>query len=668
MKAARSEEFVSNTQFANFTADKRNQKRCTHTFDGEENPSFHENGPSAKRQDTQDKPTNINGKGPQHGLTSNPSRVVDDNITPSDIVTQTPNQYSRSPSASPSRFVGNLHPEAILEQAAGSNQNECGYWMNRSSENKQNRHRGMQTDEERALERYLFTIDISVLPPKEHLDALLEIYFSSIHPVLPIVDSERPGRRRNGTLLSPMILQAICVIASRHDKARPHLVIYGNGRMEPRDFAQRLYRSVVAALNANLETDRIVLIQALALLSLHVEGTDGAEKASMHLSQAIHHAHTLGMQFGKARGDDRAEYFHSLFWCLWSLDKLNATMLARPLLMHDRDNHLESPLSNPDLKHTPFGIWLQIAALLDRITDFYRPTVDPSTTGWEEGFPGFEEVIGDSGETIEPPILGKPNKLRIKSWRKLTLTAVLELFYNCAAMCSHKARPITEPVPSSPSYVRKGLSTVRVIQILAEESPDNLPPLPVLPWALSLAVANAYRQLRQSRVPTHRSRAKLELQKCCELLEKLRTTWWSAGRMADLGRAALKKASKASTSISAQSAQHDRHTIPAAPMRPITSSLNNPANLAISELQQPFGARENGTGQVSSRFPESMVSTPSAQSPALGFETTVSPDWLNFDTAFENFDAVLGSSGADLSMELLRPFNFGDVGSQDRVG
>ncbi|QDS75502.1 hypothetical protein FKW77_004871 [Venturia effusa] len=631
---------------------KKRRKRCTHTFDGEANPSFYEDGPSPKRQDTQDKSMNIDGQDRQNDHKSNSPHTVDDNNTRSDLVSQTRSRYSRSPSASPSRFVGNLHPEAILEQAAGSNQNECGYWMNRSSENKQNRHRGLQTDEERALERYLFTIDVSVIPPKEHLDALLEIYFSSIHPVLPIVDSERPGRRRNGTLLSPMILQAICVIASRHDKARPHLVIYGNVRMEPRDFAQRLYRSVVAALNANLETDRIVLIQALALLSLHVEGTDGAEKASMHLSQAIHHAHTLGMQFGKARGDDRAEYFHSLFWCLWSLDKLNATMLARPLLMHDRDNHLESPLLNPDLKHTPFGIWLQIAALLDRITDFYRPTVDPSTTGWEEGFPGFEEVIGDSGETIEPPIL-----------------VVLELFYNCAAMCSHKARPITEPAPSSKSsYVRKGLSTVRVIQILAEESPNNLPPLPVLPWALSLAVANAYRQLRQSRVPTHRSRAKLELQKCCELLEKLRTNWWSAGRMADLGRAALKKASKASASVSGPGTQQERHTFTTAGTRRITSSLDSPASITNPGQQQPSVDRETGTRRASNSLPKSIVSTPSADSVNLGFDPTVSPDWLNFDTAFENFDAVLGSSGADLSMELLRPFNFDDMGSQDFVG
>lgn len=138
--------------------------------------------------------------------------------------------------------------------------------------------------------------------------------------------------------------------------------------------------------------------------------------------------------------------------------------------------------------------------------------------------------------------------------------------------------------------------------------------------------------------------------------------------MADLGRAALKKASKGPASMSVPSVQQDRSAIPVDAIRPITSSLNNLPNIASPEQQQPFATRDNGTGQVSNRLSESMVSSPSTQSPALGFETMVSPDWLNFDTAFENFDAVLGSSGADLSMELLRPFNFESMRSQDLVG
>jgi hypothetical protein len=252
----------------------------------------------------------------------------------------------------------------------------------------------------------------------------------------------------------------------------------------------------------------------------------------------------------------------------------------------------------------------------------------------------------------------------------LTIVAVLELFYNCAAMCSHKARPITEPVPSLPSYVRKGLSTVRVIQILGEESPNNLPPLPVLPWALSLAVANAYRQFRQSRVPTHRSRARIELQKCCDLLEKMRPIWWSAGRMADLGRAALNKASNvpAAAQVYGSGAQRGKQTMADTVIMPITNSLNKNGRTGSSGQQQHLSVQGNGTEQGSNPFIETVVSTPSSLSSNIGVETTMSPDWLNFDAAFENFDAVLGSSGADLSMELLRPFNFEDFGSHDLVG
>jgi hypothetical protein len=42
---------------------------------------------------------------------------------------------------------------------------------------------------------------------------------------------------------------------------------------------------------------------------------------------------------------------------------------------------------------------------------------------------------------------------------------------------------------------------------------------------------------------------------------------------------------------------------------------------------------------------------------AFGFAEQ-SPDWLNFDAAFENFEGLLGSSGADLSNELFRPLGY----------
>jgi hypothetical protein len=320
------------------------------------------------------------------------------------------NTTPRSRSASPSRFIGHLRPEAVLQEQERDpepQEHECGYWIHTP---KRNRHTNAPPSvlepDQQALEIYLSLVNVSILPPKLHLESLLQIYLSYIHPCIPIVDQERPGRRDDGALLSPMLLQAICIVASKHEHSRIHLVLPGStDPLEPREFAKRLYKSISAALNAKLEKDRIVLIQVHALLAMYVEGADGAEQASTHLSQAVHGAHTLGMQFGRARADDRAEYLQRLFWCLWGLDRLSSTMHGRPVLMHDRDNRLESPLTNPAIKYTAFGIWLQLASTLDQIITYYRPNMDPSCTGWEEEFPGFEDMIGDSVDKLSRSIL-----------------------------------------------------------------------------------------------------------------------------------------------------------------------------------------------------------------------------------------------------------------------
>jgi hypothetical protein len=325
---------------------------------------------------------------------------------PSRITTST----LSSRSASPSTFVGYLRPEAVLQEQERDPEpqdHECGYWIQAPRGSKRaNATPSAPKPDQQALETYLSAVDVSILPPKHHLDFLLQTYFSYIHPCLPIVDQVRPGRRDDGTLLSPMVLQAICIMASKHEHARPHLVLSaGSAPLEPREFAKRLYKSINAALNAKLERDRIVLIEVHALLSLYVEGADGAEQASIHLSLAVHGAHTLGMQFGRARADDRAEYLYKLFWCLWSLDRLSSTMHGRPVLMHDRDNLLESPLANPSDKYTAFGIWLQLASTLDHVITYHRPNNDPTCTGWEDEFPGFEDMIGDGVEKLSRSIL-----------------------------------------------------------------------------------------------------------------------------------------------------------------------------------------------------------------------------------------------------------------------
>jgi len=501
--------------------------------------------------------------------------------------------------------------------------------------------------EKEAIDAYLSAFNADLLPPPEHLDALLSIYFSSIHPILPIVDKTELTDRNSRDSPSVLLQQAICLIAAKHTRARPHLTFDDSIVLTPRDFAKRLYKSITTALSVNMEMSKVLLIQVLALLSMHAEGPAGNEQASLHLSQAIHHAHTLGMQFGRARSDDRAEFATQLFWCLWSLDKLSGATSGRPLLIHDQDNNLESPVSKPELKRTPFGIWLQLAGALDHVITFYRPNIDPKATGWEEGFPNFEEMLGEEGSTLDSPTL-----------------AVLELFHHCVAMWAYRARSINDPIPSTPSYVRQSLACVRTISILTKECPEDLPPLPVVPYAVSLSTAVSYRAFRQTRLASHRKRSKEDLEACCKILERMRDSWWSAGAMADLGTAALKNAEgptrRGSTTTHALSQHPTPHvnghhrepqtpsamscSIPAASSsQPTTTDTNMPTPAFVHEASLP------------TMDPNGVQLDPQ---PFAGFELMSSQDWLNFDNAFENMDTLLGSSGADLSMELLRPFSY----------
>ncbi|OMP82029.1 hypothetical protein BK809_0006338 [Diplodia seriata] len=490
-----------------------------------------------------------------------------------------------------------------------------------------------------------------------------------------------------------MLLQAMSLVSSRHESARVHLYLSSdpNYLLEPREYARKLYAALVAGVNANLEEDRITLIQILALMSLYSEGVDGADRASMHLVQAIHHAHTIGLQFGRQRNVPKGESTEKIFWCLWSLDKLNASMNGRPQYMHDRDNQLENWTARPDQRRTPFGIWLQLAGILDRVIELYRPGCDSRVTGLENDFPGFEDIIGDGGDKLRGPIV-----------------AALELFYHAVAMLSHKSRSITDPVRSTPSFVRQSLSAVRVISILSHEFPDDLPPLPIVPYALALAMSVAYRQYRRSKLQGHKNRAKEDLKTCCSLLNKLRATWWCAGCMADLGSAALSKAEKAEqhssssntnrTAVATDEASSNNNnnnnnnnplagTRPSSAFRgdggggePATPSSDDVANIRNANAEERDAQTTTTTttpnvrsllNNMSSAVPQMMAggqpqhavsSERSEQTPAstsgAEFNNNESPDWLNFDNAFENMDTLLGSSGADLSSELLRGFNW----------
>ena len=249
-------------------------------------------------------------------------------------------------------------------------------------------------------------------------------------------------------------------------------------------------------------------------------------------------------------------------------------------------------------------------------------------------------------------------------------------------MASHKSLSINAPVKSTPSYVRQSLSATRVIHLLNAESPEFLPPLPLVPYALGVALSVVYRHFRSRRLKVHVNRATEELKQCVRLLDRLRNAWWSAGTMADLGRAVLSNAAGRTTNaantpapVAMEHRQSESRPDPPTPQSthrghiatpriapPWPQSLDAPVDprlhqhqspAPMTNLLNPSPAPTPGQHPMSSERGDRAPIAPAN----FGFADS-SPDWLNFDTAFENFEGLLGSSGADLSNELFRPLNY----------
>jgi hypothetical protein len=79
----------------------------------------------------------------------------------------------------------------------------------------------------------------------------------------------------------------------------------------------------------------------------------------------------------------------------------------------------------------------------------------------------------------------------------------------------------------------------------------------------------------------------------------------------------------------------------------------------LNPLPPPPAPGQHPTSSERGSHSQHLGATPQMAHPGQPFDfTDASPDWLNFDTAFENFEGLLGSSGADLSNELFRPLNY----------
>lgn len=364
-----------------------------------------------------------------------------------------------------------------------------------------------------------------ILPDRSDQLALVDVYFSRLHPVLPILDEDQFRKEVSAGSHSPILMQAVCLSISNDARASSHLRLVGvsPSTLTSLQFSSCLHDELKMAVTLRREDNRIRLIQSLALLSLHVEsGPYGVEDASMYLAQAIHHAQTIALHLGRSKGHRQS--YEKLFWCLWCLSKLNAASTGRPRIMSDADIGLKID-DVLEFCHPAFKIMITISQLLDRVIKLYQPTSDPQIIGIDDAFPSFEIVVNQhEGWSIEASMLTS-----------------LELFYHGVSILAYRTRStddveLAEPTPSS---LRQALSAQQVMRILQHTPLQALLPLPIVPYAISLALSQTYRQFRRSRSATKRAIAQEQLECYVHALEGLSKNSQSALTMAAIGRRVL---------------------------------------------------------------------------------------------------------------------------------
>ncbi|KAM3423838.1 hypothetical protein BST61_g1236 [Cercospora zeina] len=448
------------------------------------------------------------------------------------VVRESPNAHLPTPKSTTSnarRFISDLNPESTFLQrnqpAARISNDDIGIWVDRREYDALVRQKNIARDEAAEATAGEERPRASAIKP------LIDIYFAKVHPVLPLLD-EAEFRAQYGSGVAPdALVHAVCLVAAKHSEAAPHLRLDDSQPpMLARDFCRRLHKTVMAALRFPGRFEKITLIRILALTSLHAETAEGAEEATLCLVQAMHYLQTMGWHLGQHAGPPSKDDLMTkrLFWCLWCMDRLNSCIYGRPIMMSDIDIAIE-PFQNGDSGFPAFEVWVSITRTLNKVISFYRPGVPLDLTGWEDDFPPFEDALDESkAHHLDRPTM-----------------ATLHLYYLLVAVLSHRSRGVKYVRRSTSSYVRQSLAAIEINRLMSSHLLQALLPLPILSYAISLAMSVSYQHLRQSRLQHQQEDARHDFKACCQILQKLRRTWSAADVIATIAKKVLDQLEKA---------------------------------------------------------------------------------------------------------------------------
>jgi hypothetical protein len=325
-----------------------------------------------------------------------------------------------------SRFIGDLCPEGVLLSATSpgatrgaSLDGSVGVWTKGQRENIQHVSAVLPSQSpsslfsgsapliQKVLLPMLTEESLSTLPRPDKIAALAQFYFDKIHPIFPVIDEPRFHDLQPADPGKILLQQAVCLAASKNYVTKEHLILPGSDSpLSFGEFGTKLFAAMRLSVELGLVTDKIILIQALTLMSHFTDGPERADLSPQLCGRAVHYVQSIGLHLSGQQRNYEDQYGITLLCCVWALDRMNAAFHGRPVLIHERDLGVDLNECFSQQRRC-FRLLLNVISLLDKVIAFYRPSSSVNREGADAEFPAFEELITSSGSSqIVTPLLG----------------------------------------------------------------------------------------------------------------------------------------------------------------------------------------------------------------------------------------------------------------------
>ncbi|KNG46285.1 cutinase transcription factor 1 alpha [Stemphylium lycopersici] len=258
-------------------------------------------------------------------------------------------------------------------------------------------------------------------PPAAVRQELLEAYFKWFHPHFAIIDEEEFWNSYCQFDFSGLLLQAMMFIGVIHcEESTLNKLAWGNRHRAKWFF----YIRAKDIYDATYETDKIIVVQALFLMSFWRAGALLEKDARHWLGTAISLSETRALHRSGGNTEEKlTRVKRRLWWAIYVRERQCAAALGLPCRIRDKDCDIE-PLSYADFtsafqtsapaedrhRSTTYAIsMVQLAVFLGRVVDAgYLPgrTLTPEDTTklrdelyqWKKDLPAAMQLHTDAGD------------------------------------------------------------------------------------------------------------------------------------------------------------------------------------------------------------------------------------------------------------------------------